>query len=240
MSAAPPAAPCTVLEWDSEFFGVSIARVPDERPDAAALADAAAWADAQAVDCLYLLVDADHAAGLRAAAACGFRAVDVRLDFERSAEPEPAAPASAVRRGIPDDLRALAPLARGAFTRSRFFADGRFDPERCAAMFELWLAKGLDGLLPGFVLVDDAVRGFVVASAADGGGRIDLIAVAPEARGAGVGPALVEAAVRELGATPVRVATQGSAIGAQRLYQRCGFRTAAAGVWLHRWRDEAR
>jgi ribosomal protein S18 acetylase RimI-like enzyme len=233
-----------VLDWDSAFFGVSIARVAAERPDAAALADAVAWADAHGVDCLYLLVDAEHAAGLRAASAYGFRPVDVRVDFERSAEPMPASTAAmGVRRGRPDDLDPLAPLARGAFTRSRFFADGRFDPERCAAMFELWLGKALDGRLPGFVLVDGELRGFVIASGDGYAGRIDLIAVDPDARGAGVGPALVEASVRELaarGAGQVRIATQGGAIAAQRLYQRCGFRTAAAGVWLHRWRDEAR
>jgi dTDP-4-amino-4,6-dideoxy-D-galactose acyltransferase len=238
VSAAP-----AVLEWDSAFFGVRIARVPEERPDPAGLAAAVASADADGVDCLYLLVDADHAAGLRAAAACGFRAVDVRLDFERAAAPAPAPPAPNVRRAAPDDFGALAPIARTVFTRSRFFADGRFDPERCAAMFELWVEKALDGRLPGFVLVDDARRGFIVASADGEAGRIDLVGVAPEARGAGLGPALVEGAVAELaarGARRVRVATQGGAIAAQRLYQRCGFRTVATGVWLHRWRDEAR
>jgi dTDP-4-amino-4,6-dideoxy-D-galactose acyltransferase len=241
---AEPAPPCRVLDWDSEFFGLRIGRVAGDRTDEPALAAATAWADERSLDCVYLLADCTDAAGLRAASSRGFRPVDVRLDFGRPVgDDRPAA--GGLRHAREADLATLAPLARGAFAYSRFAADGRFPAERCETLFEIWLTDSVRGRLADFVLVDDGLEGFVCCTvdADQRLGRIELIAVVPDRRGDGLGGALVDGALDELarrGAGQVRVATQAASVPAQRLYQRAGFRTLQAAVWLHRWRDEAR
>jgi dTDP-4-amino-4,6-dideoxy-D-galactose acyltransferase len=69
-------------------------------------------------------------------------------------------------------------------------------------------------------------------------GRIGLLTVGSEARGWGVGQALVQAALDwfwKQGCHRVLVATQGANLAAQRLYQKEGVRTASALLQHHRW-----
>ncbi len=47
-----PTAPCTYLDWDSDFFGVRIARVNASRLSEETVAPILAWCAAQAIDCL--------------------------------------------------------------------------------------------------------------------------------------------------------------------------------------------
>jgi len=64
---------------------------------------------------------------------------------------------------------------------------------------------------------------------------IDLVAVAPDAQGRGVGTALVTAFVRE--ASPnsdvLRVGTQIANVPSLRLYTRLGFRIAGSAFVMH-------
>src|SRR5258706_472525 len=57
MSAEPV---CQVLEWDSAFFGYRVARVRLARLDEASVASILAWCEAEAIDWLYFLADANH------------------------------------------------------------------------------------------------------------------------------------------------------------------------------------
>jgi ribosomal protein S18 acetylase RimI-like enzyme len=54
----------------------------------------------------------------------------------------------------------------------------------------------------------------------------------------GIGTLVVRAAqeyFHRKGVEEVSVVTQGRNIGAQRLYQKCGFLTGSVGYWFHRW-----
>src|SRR4051794_40885440 len=209
MTGVRPTAACEILEWDSAFFGMRIARITEEWRGRRALIDAVTLADASGVDCLYLLIDMANHAGLRAAAECDFRVVDVRVEYAGAASSRDS-PSTTLRPAGDADLDVLVPLARGSFIQSRFFADGRFPRERCEALFQRWLERSMTGELADVVLVDAAQSGFVACtmSGPTNIGRIELIAVAPEARRAGIGRALVGGAVSELntrGATEVRV-----------------------------------
>jgi RimJ/RimL family protein N-acetyltransferase len=42
-------------------------------------------------------------------------------------------------------------------------------------------------------------------------------------------------AFADAGLSRARVATQAANVASQRLYQRAGFRTSEAALWLHRW-----
>lgn len=227
-----------VLEWDSRHFGVKVARLP-EPGDPADLAEGIAAAEDAGVRCLVMLVDLDRPRLIGAAEAAGFRSYDVRLELDRALGEAPAvAPIVASEA----DLPRLEEIARGSFFDSRFYADPNFADERAAEMYALWVRRGVDDD-ERLLLTDEERGGFIVChfDTVGGVGTIDLIAIADEARGRGKGSFLVEAAESafvERGMTHARVVTQARNIAAQRLYQRRGYRTAAASLWLHRWTGE--
>lgn len=221
------------LEWDSAHFGFSIARLVPERCEAFEETVTAARDDA--IRCVYLLLDAADAARLDAAQAAGFRVRDVRVELERSLAGAPDRAPDGVRDARPDDVAALERIARERFTDARFFTDGGFPAERAAELYAAWLRRGLDTPERRVLVAGDA-EGFLVAHT--GTGTVELIAVAAGAEGRGYGAALVAAAdagfVRA-GLDRARVVTQARNVGAQRLYQRAGYRTSAVAYWLHWW-----
>ena len=77
--------PCEHLEWDTEFFGIRIARVTTSSLDDATAARVVEWARAESVDCLYYLADAVNPESGRAAERAGFRLVDFRVTLAREA-----------------------------------------------------------------------------------------------------------------------------------------------------------
>lgn len=231
-------APIALLEWDSRHFGVPIARLPEPR-GAEEIEAGVAAAEAAGVHCLVTLIDLDRAASIAAAEAAGFRSYDVRVELDRV----PGAGAASARAiaASDADLPGLEAIGRASFTDTRFYADPNFDDERVAEMYAIWVRRGIGD--DDRLLLTTAERdGFIVChlDRAAAVGSIDLIAVAAEARERGVGAELLggaETAFAEAGMTRTKVVTQARNIAAQRLYQRWGYRTAAASVWLHRWAE---
>ncbi len=236
--------PIVELDWDSAFFGFPIAQMAARRVDEAALAAALAACRASGIRCAYLLLEGDDAHGSALAQAAGFVLRDVRTTLERRVQAaDTARPAAArIAPAGPQQHAALEAVARAAFAQTRFTADPGFPPERCRDLYAAFLRRGLDGAPERVVLADPAARGFIVCrlDAAAGTGTIELIAVAAEARGRGLGGALVDAALGAFAAAGLRratVVTQAANVASQRTYQRAGFRTCEVGLWLHRWFD---
>lgn len=245
MTSIGQSAPATTLEWDSEFWRLKIARADAAsvlRPD-----ELLRWLDGNDIDCAYLRLPAEERDAVWAAQGCGFRVVELRVDYGRTGSTEDEEDLPIVRPPVAGDLSAITDIARGAHTDTRFFADPHFDDERCAEMYATWIQRSVTGELGGWVLVADiegAVSGYAAAHVETPSvGRIQLIAVAPERRGRGLGTRLVEAAAARFaaaGVPTVRVATQASNLAANRLYQRAGFVSHAVSYDLHWWRDGRR
>ncbi|HUA19753.1 MAG TPA: GNAT family N-acetyltransferase [Bryobacteraceae bacterium] len=233
-----------VLPWDSAFFGIGIARIVPQRGTIEELSATVEQAARGGVACLYWLVGCDDAPSSRAAETCGFHLVDIRMTFEREVIPCATvnhADLPRVRPYAEGDLPALLALAGESHRESRFFFDSNFAPERCSAMYAEWIRRSLrtatDTVLVAGIPGEPA--GYCVTRVAAGQtGSIELIAVNPQARQAGVGTALVSAALEQFACSGVRratVATQGRNIASQRLYQRCGFLTKSVALWYHKW-----
>jgi dTDP-4-amino-4,6-dideoxy-D-galactose acyltransferase len=227
-----------LLDWDSRHFGVKIARMP-EPTDPVEIGTAIAEAERVDVRCLVALIDLNRTAVIATAEAAGFRSYDVRLELDRSIDQAPTAdPLLATEADLPQ----LEAISRETFHDSRFYADPHFADERAAEMYAIWVRRGIDDD-ERLLLTTKGRDGFIVCHLDVGRrvGTIDLIAVADGARGGGVGTRLLtaaEAAFAAAGMTRARVVTQARNIGAQRLYQRQGFRTAAASLWLHCWSED--
>jgi GNAT superfamily N-acetyltransferase len=221
----------THLRWDSEFFGISVARADIQGGGVEA---AAREADTQGVACLYLFVDSAHPLALSDALQRGGRLVDLRLELDLST---PLALPTGIRRADPDEVAGLRPLARSLAADSRFSADPRFAADVIREMYDIWLDRCFD---EGFVVVPDGrFRGFVGARVRNDTTLIELVYLDARSRGHGVAARLVSGAVAMAGASRARVATQAWNVAAQRLYQGVGFRTASLQAIVHLWLSEA-
>jgi dTDP-4-amino-4,6-dideoxy-D-galactose acyltransferase len=237
---------CSVLAWDSAFWGFPVARLNATTltPDTAARA--CQWCRARAIRCLQFAACGTCPTTLRVADDEGFRFVDVRVELARSlaqttATAEPAT--MPVRRAEPGDCDRLRNLARMAHRDTRFFKDTRFDQERSAELYAAWITRDLDSHL---VLACDrpevlsGIGGYVTCERTlqPDSGRIGLLAVHPRLRGEGIGRGLVAAAAehfRRCGVSRLTVATQGTNVPALRLYEQMGFRVEQVSVWFHKW-----
>ncbi len=242
------------LDWESGHFQLEAAQLIQADLDEAALADALGHAKKDRVR----LVVWPAAAGREISALLlrefGGTLVDRKVTFGRllttvaEAEPRSAAEIHVVPyagHGVSDELYELA-LASGVY--SRFKVDVRFAPEKFAAMYRIWIERSVSGELADAVLVahqpthanggEPSLAGMVTVSLADRVGSIGLIAVAPAARGLGVGSGLIEAAHRWMqaaGASEARVVTQGANLPACRLYERTGYRVVREQHYYHFW-----
>lgn len=222
--------PGQLLEWDSEFWGVRIARV--ETPD---VDD---WVRENDVACTYLLVPADDPGAAQRAEERGFYFVDMRVEFDaataRSEQP--------VREHDEREVDRLAAIARHNHTVTRFYADPRFPRDGCDRLYETWIRNSCAGWAD-VVLVTDVEglpAGYVAVHERAGVGSIGLIGVDPDTRGRGLGEALVRGALdwcARNGLDRCTVVTQGRNIGGQRVFERSGFRTSSVALWFHKWWD---
>ena len=239
------AAPGQLLAWDSEFFGCRVARAADGRLTPASLAELLDWCRREAVDWLYFLADADDDQTVTLAEGAGFHQVDVRIELELALRDRPASASagpSGVRPARESDLARLRPIAAAGHTDGRYFFDARVPAGRARALYETWIERSVTHGFADVVLVydvDGTACGYITGRlASDRTASIGLIGVGPEARGRGVGTELVNALLAwasQRGAERATVVTQGRNATAQRLYQRCGFRTRTLQLWYHHW-----
>ena len=236
---------CQHLEWDSRFFGCSIARIDAERYTGEVMARAVEWCQAQSIACAYLLCNADDVDGVGLAEDNGFRFVDVRMTLEMRLGPNTIARRPAERVHIrpctPSDIPDLRAIARVSHRDSRFYCDPNFPAARCDHLYETWIERSCCGYADAVLVADTRGRcvGYISCHLqGEREGKIGLVAVAEGEQGRGLGGALLHQSLRwfaERNAQLVTVVTQARNVRAQRLYQKAGFLTRSVELWCHRW-----
>jgi dTDP-4-amino-4,6-dideoxy-D-galactose acyltransferase len=236
MSLAPNV---TILDWDTDYWGVRAARV--QLDSEGQLDDAERLCNDLEVRWASLLVSSGQRTLLGAAVRAGYEVVDIR--YEMTMDMSLRAPVARNLEASLEDEAALAAIARSAFTDSRFFNDPRLDDAKCAEFYETWLRNSLDGTLADAVIVDRLASepaGFVTVRVDGERASLPLVAVAPTHHGLGVGGRLLACTldwIAAQGVGRVEVVTQLTNVPAIRLYGTAGFRLASSAVWLHRWWD---
>lgn len=236
-----------LLDWDTAFFGVRIARINQVTltPSEASLVDA--WCTREHIDCVYFLAE-DEAQTVRTAEQNAYEFRDIRLTFGLSlageAVPMPAVPRGMVIRSAAlGDLKALEPFVVNTFTHSRFYRDPHFSQERCDELYRVWLERSIRSEIAdaAFVLEFESNPAAYITletSSEKDTAAIGLLGVSPRLYGRGVGQLLVQqaqAVCQQRGFGKMTVVTQGRNIAAQRLYQKAGFRTVDMKLWYHKW-----
>lgn len=233
--------PCELLAWDSEFFGIPVARVAGDRLEPRLVAEIDAFCRKNGVMLLYLDARIDDPMTVRLAEAHGFGLVDVRIVLDAANPEHLDRRVAETRLATETDLPDLKRIARDGFRDSRFYFDSNIPDERCDALYECWVAKSVRGMADRVLVAEDArACGFVTCHLEEGGkaGRIGLIAVDAPARGRRVGETLVTAAriwFASQGAERAVVTTQARNVQGLRLYNKCGFRVKQVSLYYHRW-----
>jgi dTDP-4-amino-4,6-dideoxy-D-galactose acyltransferase len=231
---------CTLLEWDSHFFGHRIARLNCSRLDQEHVERAIQWCRKEKIACLYFLADSDDARTLRLSEENRFRQTDVRMTFERLLTGPDIPNAAVVRPAREDDLRALRAIAAQGHRDSRFYFDGHFSYDECDRFYETWIENSFRGFAQAVLVAESAgyPAGYVTCHLRERESQLGLIGVADAHQGEGLGTMLVQGflawSLRQ-GARRATVVTQGRNVRAQRLYQRSGFVTCSFQLWYHRW-----
>ncbi len=241
--------PCRFLDFDSEFFGRRIARVLAPRLGAAEARGIHAFVRDESIDCLYYLARSGDRESIRRAEDLGFRLTDLRLTIARPLQAPglelPAERPGAVRLSTPKDVPALAEIARVSHRDSRFYSDPHFPEARCDDLYALWIERKCTGGADAVFVAEHEGRpaAYLSCDLHEGdSGQLDLLAVAPAARGHGLGTLLTAVSLRwfaERGKRRAFLVTQGSNAHSLRLFgEGFGFVPQELELWYHWWPAE--
>ncbi len=228
----------TLLTWDTDFFGVRVARI--FASSAAQVPEACAFLDEERIQLCYALVPCANVEVVEALQANGFLFRDVRVELVMHDWAPPGAQ-SEVRDATQADMPSLLALATVAHENTRFFKEPSLNRERCGALYHRWLERSFEEPTHQVLTVDKdgTVAGYITLVLDGQSAELGLLAVDARFRRRGVARELLNGALARARASNVRqvsVVTQGDNIAALRLYEQAGFTTHSVNLWLHRAR----
>ena len=187
---------CEMLDWDSDFFGIKVARITEPVLAAEELTSILAELNRQRVELVYwpssTQFDCDEIKGL------GGHLVDNKTTFVidfRQFDLDAMVSADIVVPYSPSmPFADVEDLAVQSSEYSRFAVDPRFPRERLVALYKTWIDRSIRKEIASEVLVireGSRIVGMVTIGEKDGRGDIGLIAVDARCRGKNYGEILV-------------------------------------------------
>lgn len=238
---------CVFLEWDTKFFNYRIAKVIPNRLSQLQAQSIANWCAENDIECIYFLAHSDDMETVRVVEDNEYRQVDVRVTYEFRLD-DFSTNRQLKSQFILDDTNQLdvndmLSIIDNAFQNTRFYFDPNFTEEQCNNLYKTWLIRSIEEDFADHVIVirkDDKPQAFITCqlNKETKVGSIGLIGVAEFARGQQLAPFLIDVALeyfQAMGMIQVEVVTQARNISANRLYQKCGFRTKNTYLWYHKW-----
>ncbi|MBN1994181.1 MAG: GNAT family N-acetyltransferase [Anaerolineae bacterium] len=237
------------LPWDSEFFGLAIARITATRLDGAGIKELMEQAQAAKLRCLYFEADPNDPATVAAVEQYGFHLVDVRVVLEHPFDDRPApVPRYPVPEELvigsyrPDEMPRLQDISAQIGLTSRFDFDKQFAPGQSERLYRVWIENACHGFADAVLVArwhqDGEAVGLITCTWRDAIAHIQLAGVHAHYRQRGVGTGLVQGALdwaRSQQARRMQVVTQARNVPAQRLYQQMGFFTRSMTLFYHKW-----
>lgn len=234
-----------ILDWDSSFFGMTVARILPNKLTTAELEQVIAQMKNGKIALAYWASDPNDAESQKAARACHGFLADKKTTFVMELGQDGGTTecygwkAEEYTDAVPNSE--LEHLAFEAGIQSRFRVDPRISKEESAELYRLWIRNSTNRRLADAVLVvrhADRIVGMVTVKEVNGAGDIGLIAANADMRGKKLGFALVRAAqewARKRGLKRAQVVTQGENTAACKLYEKCGYRAAKTENLYHFW-----
>jgi GNAT superfamily N-acetyltransferase len=239
---------CQFLEWDSDFFGVRIARLKAARLSVSSLKSVDDWCDQESIDCLYFLSDSDDPQTIWLAEEHDFHLVEIRItmekslkDWDPSTRPK-AAKEAQIRPVQPADIPILQEIARTSYVDSRFYFDRNFSESQWSSYYATWVKKSCEGGadLALVAELEGRVKGYITGliDKEKDQGIYELTGVDPSVRRSGIGQELFRSGLDwyvQHGIDYLWVATQGRNVTTQRMIQRHGFISKSCQLYYHKW-----
>lgn len=239
------------LSWDTNYFGIPIARLYPSRINERILRFALNFCRQKKIKCLYYLANSQDSQSVRLAEQHGFHLVDVRLSFsvdlahfsgsQNTGRNLVAKSTLQIRNAIPEDIPHLRKIARQSYSLSRYYYDPHFSREKCHQFYADWIQKSCQGGVKKVLVADWEGRpvGFITCDLdSPRKGSIYLVGVLKNFFGRGIASLLVHRGLewfKSESVQSVAVVTQARNCAAQKLYQRCGFTTSKTELWYHKW-----
>ncbi|MBX7168175.1 MAG: hypothetical protein K1X74_17700 [Pirellulales bacterium] len=155
------------LPWDSEFFGLGVARLnavlPLEAPWHRPLADYRpvleqflAEVAARGIRYVFATVEPRDLATIRALGELGFALIETRYYHHGQIQPPPLVERLPVRKAVENDIPHLARAAAQTVNiYDRFHADPALDAAKVAQLMAIWVEKSVRGEMADVVIVPD-------------------------------------------------------------------------------------
>jgi len=237
------------LAWDTECFGFPVARIVPESLPTPVLVDVLTRAQQRGFRLVYWTTAPHCTLGVELLQqfhrVLADRKVIWRRELTGAALPVTAPPRGFQVRRFPKGPASpsLINLAVAAGMYSRFRVDHRFPRLAFDDLYRTWIERSTrreiaDAVLIGATEGSDEAQGMITVAVEGDTARIGLIAVAAQARGRGLGAALMRAAHEHMvrrGCVQAKVATQSDNVIACRLYQSAAYRLDAARNVYHFW-----
>ena len=183
----------------------------------------------------FVKVPTDRVADVQAIERVGFSLVDTAVTFELTNEVS-IATSIAVRECAAEDIEAVLAIAGSAFRYSRFHLDPAVGRSLAHHVKREWIANYAKKLRGDALLVahlEGKPAGFLAALVSHGTAAIDLVAVATDVHGKGVGSALCAAFAKRYAGMPRVVGTQIVNVPSVRMYIKLGYALARSQYVLH-------
>jgi ribosomal protein S18 acetylase RimI-like enzyme len=233
---------CKYLQWDTDYFGVSSARVNlssivDGKGQDEIIELCKAY-DFVTISNLDNIKENNHWIGNRTNA---FLA-DMNIQFLKVLGDKPDYPGE--KTYVMNDLSEndqIVEIARKSFNYSRFFNDPKLPKEQAKNIYLHWTKCAFGQENKYFVISEreGSVLGFILFAMNGDSSVIELIAVDEKYQGQRVGKALIhimESFVIDRGIKKIKVGTQVNNISAAQFYSSMGFKYVSCGSIYHLWR----
>lgn len=232
------------LNWDSNFFGINIARFNHYTINKRLMELTLTVCKRLAIKCLYFRSNSNDKKSIELCEKHGFHLANIRVTYvlEKSKEYNKIGKNYNFRQGNKNDILWLIKVSRDAYTNSRYYFDKNFSKEICDKFYIAWVKKIANSMSQKekiFILEKSKKAVAYIGSIEVGDAvEIELIAVDSAFRGRGIGKKIVREFIRhyqKVGQRRFRVVTQGRNIAALRLYQSCGFIITEEQLDYHKW-----
>lgn len=220
------------------FVGGPAFRLRRARGDGVPLADAIAEMERSGARFAHIRVASGDTDAVAALVAAGFDHVETLVTWARALTALPVTE-TRWRHARAEDLAACRRIAEEAFVYNRFSRDKRMDPDAARRLKGEWMVNNFAGRADTILVTldRDEVTGFIACLRDGPDAVVDLVAVAPDRQGAGLGRALLDAAAGEYAgrAANLKAGTQADNGPSTQMYRASGFMPASSQETFHRW-----
>lgn len=227
-----------VLDWDSDFFGLPIARIIAEDPSATALENALSTLQSRGTALVYLFLTTALSSQLKGAEIVNMGG---KVLYHKPLTTAPNYHPQIESFPLGDTAPELYELALQSGVYSRFKLDTKLPEAAYERLYRTWIEKSVKRILADELLVykvDGKIAGMLTLAQKGGWGDIGLIAVDTDYRGQKIGHHLLNAAYKyfyDLGITDLGVETQTQNKGACQFYEKNGFQVYKSEYLYHVW-----